>query len=249
MQLLLIYIHKRKQQGDADTLDNHQSDWFQAWAKLKDYRSSLRYDHETNRFGSNFCLLLSSSFISLAPGTGLYGPGRAPDSSASSSPTVPGRQLRLSLEVRAVRELGRLHTEVNMSVHYLPEKPWIVIPPSGCLFSHTWLHVGGHEADWDELVTATKSCPGNIRADVGLKHHQDVRITDPFKPRGWAVLSLQEYQVRMNCGNSLQGSLKWQRLEDSKILQCFIREFIHFSLREVNNARLHLGPKASSHRN
>lgn len=37
----------------------------------------------------------------------------------------------LSLEVRAVRELGRLHTEVNVSVHYLPEKLWIVIPPSG----------------------------------------------------------------------------------------------------------------------
>lgn len=60
MQLLLIYIHKRKQQGDAHTLDNHQSDWFQARAKLKDYRSTLRYDHETNRFVSNFYLLLSS---------------------------------------------------------------------------------------------------------------------------------------------------------------------------------------------
>lgn len=72
------------------------------------------------------------------PGTGLYGPGRAPDSFASSSPTIPARQLRLSLEVWAVRELGRLHTEVNMSVHYLPEKPWIVIPPSGLpLLIHT----------------------------------------------------------------------------------------------------------------
>lgn len=118
----------------SDTPDNHQSDWFQAWAKLKDYRSPLRLrsaHHEANRFVSNFCLLLSSSFISLAPGTGLYGPGRGPGSFASSSPTRPGRQLRLCLEVRAVCELGRLHAEVNTSVRYLPEKPWVVIPPSG----------------------------------------------------------------------------------------------------------------------
>lgn len=51
-------------------------------------------------------------------------------------------------------------------------------------------------------------------------------MTDPFKPKGWAVLSLQEYQVRRYWGNSLQGSLKWQHLEDSKILQCFTIEFI-----------------------
>lgn len=65
----------------SDTLDNHQSNWFQAWAKLKDYRNPLRLwsaYHEANRFVSNFCLPLSSSFISLAPGTGLYGPGRSP---------------------------------------------------------------------------------------------------------------------------------------------------------------------------
>lgn len=74
-------------------------------------------------------------------------------------------------------------------------------------------------------------------------------MTDPFKPKGWAVLSLQEYQVRRYWGNSLQGSLKQQHLEDTKILQCFTIEFIYFSLREVNNARLHLGPKTSSHRN
>lgn len=160
MQLLLIYIHRRKQQGDADTLDNHQSDWFQARAKLKDYRSPLRYDHEKNRFGSNFCLLLSSSFISLAPGTGLYGPGRAPDSFASSSPTIPGRQLRLSLEVRAVRELGRLHTEVNMTAHYLPEKPWIAIPPSGLpLLSHM-ATCGGTRGRLGRAGHCSKSCPG-----------------------------------------------------------------------------------------
>lgn len=77
-------------------------------------------------------------------------------------------------------------------------------------------------------------------------------MTDPFKPKGWAVLSLQEYQVRRYWGNSLQGSLKWQHLEDSKILQCFTIEFIlslSLSLREVNNASMHLGPKTSSHRN
>ena len=65
----------------SDTLDNHQPVWFQAWAQLKDYRSPLRLQsahREANRFVSNFCLLLSSSFISLAPGTGLHGPGRGP---------------------------------------------------------------------------------------------------------------------------------------------------------------------------
>lgn len=84
----------------------------------------------------------------------------------------------------------------------------LLVHPRGSLFSHTWVHVEGHEVDWDELVTPPKSCPGNIRADVGLRQHQDVRMADPFKPKGWAVLSLQEYQVRMNWGNSLQGSLK-----------------------------------------
>lgn len=124
----------------------------------------------------------------------------------------------------------------------------LLFHPRGSLFSHTWVHGEGHEADWDKLVTSPKSSPGNVRADVGLRHQQDVRMTDPFKPKGWAVLSLQEYQVGMYWGNSLQGSLKWQHLEGSKILHCFIREFIHFSMREMNT-RLHLGPKASSHRN
>lgn len=119
----------------------------------------------------------------------------------------------------------------------------------GAPSSHTRVHVERHEADWDKLVTPPKNSPGNIRTDVGVRHHQDVRMTDPFKPKGWAVLSQQEYQVRRYWGNSLQESLKWQHLEDSKILQCFTIEFIHFSLREVNNARLHLGPKTSSHRN
>lgn len=124
----------------------------------------------------------------------------------------------------------------------------LLFRPQASLFSYTRVQAEGHEADWDQLVTPPKSCPGNIRADVGLRHHQDVRMTDPFKPKGWAVLSLQEYQVRIKWENSLQESLKKQHLESSKILQCFIREFIHSSLREVNNARLHSGPKASSHR-
>lgn len=212
MQLLPIYIHKRKQQGDADTFDNHQSDWFQAWAKLKDYRSPLRYDHETNRFVSNFCLLLSSSFISLAPGTGLYGPGRAPDSFASPSPTVPGRQQRFCLEVRLYVSWTGSTLRLTCLFTICQKNHGLLVHPRGSLFSHTWVHAEGHEIDWDELVTPPKSCPGNIRADVGLRHHQDVRMTDPFKPTGWAVLSLQEYQVRMNWGNSLQGSLKWQHL-------------------------------------
>lgn len=168
MQLLPIYIHKRKQQGDADTFDNHQSDWFQARAKLKDYRSPLRYDHETNRFVSNFCLLLSSSFISLAPGTGLYGPGRAPDSFASPSPTVPGRQQRFCLEVRAVRELDRLHTEVNMSVHYLPEKPWIVSPPSGL-----------------PLLTHMGTC-GGTRGRLGWAGHSSKKLSWKHQGRRWS---------------------------------------------------------------
>lgn len=101
----------------------------------------------------------------------------------------------------------------------------LLFHPQGSLFSYTWVHVEQHEADWDKLVTPPKSSPGNIRTDSGLKHHQDVRVTDPFKLKGWALLSLQEYQVRRYWGNSLQGSLKWQHLEDSKILQRFIRVY------------------------
>jgi len=55
----------------------------------------------------------------------------APGSFASLSPTRLGSQPRPYLEVRAVGELGRLHAEVNMSIHYLPENPWVVVPPSG----------------------------------------------------------------------------------------------------------------------
>lgn len=133
---------------------------------------------------SNFCLLLSSSFISLARGTGLYGPGRAPDSFASSSPTIPGRQLRLSLEVRAVRELGRLHTEVNMPVHYLPEKPWIVIPPSGLpLLTHmgTWggtrgrLGQAGHSSkklSWKDQGRCKSEAPPGCQIPLNPKGGQ-----------------------------------------------------------------------------
>lgn len=56
--------------------------------------------------------------------------------------------------------------------------------PRGSLFSYTWVHVEGHEVDWDKLVTPPKSCLGSSRTGVGLRHHQDVRMTDPLNPKG-----------------------------------------------------------------
>lgn len=66
----------------------------------------------------------------------------APCFSASSSPTRPGRQVRLYLEVRAVHELGRTHTEVNMSVllsvrKYMGCYSTLRAPPS-CMHAYVW---------------------------------------------------------------------------------------------------------------
>lgn len=68
--------------------------------------------------------------------------------------------LRLSLEVRAVRELGRLHTEVNTTAHYLPEKPWIVIPPSGLPLLTHMATCGGTQGRLGQAGHCSKSCPG-----------------------------------------------------------------------------------------
>lgn len=96
----------------------------------------------------------------------------ASGSFASSSPTRPGRQLGLYLKVRAVRELGRLHAEVNMSFYHLPEKPWVVTLPSGLPLLVCMGMCGGTQGGLGQAghFSYPTSPPENIRPDVGLRN-------------------------------------------------------------------------------
>lgn len=102
----------------------------------------------------------------------------APSSFASSSPTRPGRQLRLYLEVRAVRELGRLHTKVK-HVSLLPARKTrgcysTLRAPSSCTHGYVWRDTRQTRASWS-LFLPNK--PFWKHRNI-LRHHQDVRMTD-----------------------------------------------------------------------
>lgn len=119
---------------------------------------------------------------------------RAPGSFASSSPKRPGRQLGLYLKVRAVRELGRLHTDVNMSFYYVPEKPWAVIPPSGLPLLVCMGMCGGTQARLGRLVTSPNKQALLETSEQIMEwetpESQDDWHRGPFKPKQWAVLAL-----------------------------------------------------------
>lgn len=76
--------------------------------------------------------------------------------------------------------VSRAGSTLNMSVCYLPEKPGVVIPPSGLpLLVHVGT-CGGTRGRLGQVghFSYPTSPPGNIGTAVGLRHHQDVRMTD-----------------------------------------------------------------------
>lgn len=113
----------------------------------------------------------------------------APSSFASSSPTRPGRQLRVYLEVRAVCELGKLQLRLTRQFTICQKNYGLLFYPRGFLFLYAWVHVEGQGGRlWQAgHFSYPTSPPGNIRTDVGLRHHQDVWMThkgDPLNPKG-----------------------------------------------------------------
>lgn len=154
----------------------------------------------------------------------------APGAFASSSPTRPGRQLGLYLRVRAVCELGRLHTEVNMS-SYLPEKPWVVIPPSGLPLLVCMGMRGGTQDRLRQPVTSNRQALLETSEQIlawEKPESQDDWHQGPFKPQQQAVLALYKSHIRPYCSNSVQECLKWQYLKDKYSSASLQTIFIHF---------------------
>lgn len=113
--------------------------------------------------------------------------------------------MRLYLGVRAVHELGRTHTEVNMSVLLSVRKNMgcystLRAPPS-CMHAYVWRD---READRGKLVTSPPNKPSWKHQNRCWPEAPPGSLDDLHKgalrPK---VLALQEYQVRTSWGNSI----------------------------------------------
>lgn len=156
------------------------------------------------------------------------------------------------LKLRAVRELSRLCTEVRMLVCYLPEKlcPYYstLRALSSCMGTCGWarsrLGQAGH-------FCYPTSPPGNIRAHTGLRHYQNVRMTDtgiPSDTKGgqcWLCKSIRQERTGAIPSKKFEVTT-FRRCPNSPVLRS--RVSLLTSLRKVKCTR-NSAPKASSPRN